>query len=412
MKVMRMATGRGKSHFNITDFLQPFFENKNLMRYPFLTIDEDRQIIRDKTSYLPACTYSEKRFSLGDSCNLFTPVLTDFGICYSFNAEPSLAMLENSSFTEAFQETYKNDLKVESSLKKAKGAGDDFSLKFMVDNSKYLRKKLTTKPFKIIISSGTGYFNAKSEAREIKPGFITTFNVQPIEVYGTKSLAELSEEARGCKFSDDVTIQDSLFKIYSQTSCEYECQVTRAREVCQCTPWNFPTPPSMKNPTICDLYGNYCFHQKMRTAKTIEICSSKCPSNCNDVQWAITKEEIPINEKEHCDNPNIDDGYILTKDLIKKDYFALVYEYYKMEQYAARNDTQLPKTTLDIWREECYEIMKHDIAIVNVRMGSGKYIRTIKDKRMTFADKLAAFGKLLLIAGKFILHSLNIFTGF
>ena len=109
---------------------------------------------------------------------------------------------------------------------------------------------------------------------------------------------------------------------------------------------------------------------------------------------AITKEEIPINEKEHCDNPNIDDGYILTKDLIEKDYFALVYEYYKMEQYSATKDSRLPETTLDIWREECYEIMKHDIAIVNVRMGSGKYIRTIKDKRMTFADKLAAFGKL------------------
>ena len=65
MKVMSMATGRGKSHFNITDLLQPFFENKNLMRYPFLTIDEDHEIIIDKTSYLPACTYSEKSFSLG-----------------------------------------------------------------------------------------------------------------------------------------------------------------------------------------------------------------------------------------------------------------------------------------------------------------------------------------------------------
>ena len=82
----------------------------------------------------------------------------------------------------------------------------------------------------------------------------------------------------------------------------------------------------------------------MRTAETIEICSSKCPSNCNDVQWFITKEEIPINEKEYCDNPNIDDGYFLTKDLIEKNYFALVYEYYKMEQYSVTNDTMLPQT--------------------------------------------------------------------
>ena len=393
MKVMRMATGRGKSHFNITDFLQPFIENKNLTRYPILNIDNESEEIRDKTSYLPACTYSEKSFSLGDSCNLFTPVLTDLGICYSFNAEPSTTMLETSSFTEAFHDTYKNDL-TESPLKKAKGTGDDFSLKFMVDNSRYLRKKLTITPFKIVITSRTGYFDAKSEAREIKPGFVTTFNVQPIEVFGTESLHELPEKARGCKFSDEVTIENSMFKIYSQSSCEYECQVTQAREVCQCTPWNFPTPPSMTHPTICDLYGNYCFRIQMKNPELMEDCMAKCPQNCDDIQWAITKEEIPINEKEHCDNPDIDDGYILTKGLIKKDYFPLVYEYYKMEQSAATNDTNLPDQSWNIWRDECYEIMKHDIAIVNVRMGSRRYIRTIKDRRLTFADKLAAFGKL------------------
>ena len=49
-------------------------------------------------------------------------------------------------------------------------------------------------------------------------------------------------------------------------------------------------------------------------------------------------------------------------------------------------------TTYEILHEECHEIMKHDVAIVKVRMESGKYIRTIMDKRMTFADKLAAFG--------------------
>ena len=98
MKIMRMATGRGKSHFNITDFLQPFVEHENLVRYPFLNIDEDHQIIRDKTSYLPACTYSDKSYSLGDSCNLFAPVPTDLGICYSFNAKSSMKMLKMVSF--------------------------------------------------------------------------------------------------------------------------------------------------------------------------------------------------------------------------------------------------------------------------------------------------------------------------
>ena len=82
-------------------------------------------------------------------------------------------------------EDHRHDL-IESSFRRARGAGDDFSLKFMVDNSRYLRKTSATKPFKIIISSRTGYFLALSVAKEVKPGFVTTFSVQPIEVVGTK----------------------------------------------------------------------------------------------------------------------------------------------------------------------------------------------------------------------------------
>ena len=41
---------------------------------------------------------------------------------------------------------------------------------------------------------------------------------------------------------------------------------------------------------------------------------------------------------------------------------------------------------------EKYGGMKNDISIVNVHMESGKYIRTVKDRRLTFSDKLAAFG--------------------
>ena len=64
-----------------------------------------------------------------------------------------------------------------------------------------------------------------------------------------------------------------------------------------------------------------------------------------------------------------------------------------MEQYAATNDSNVAETwNGEVWRQECYDIMKNDIAIVNIRMESGKYIRTIKDRRLTFADKLAAFG--------------------
>ena len=207
---MRMATGRGQSHFNVTDFLQPFMENLELVRYPMNVNtsnnyynDNDEEAL-DKTSFLPICSYSgnpeySEEEGQAKGCKLFKPVVTDLGICYSFNADPIVPMLADSSFKEAFFEAYNYDLE-DLPIHPARGAGDTFALTFMVDNSRYLRKKLETKPFKILISSKSAYFDAFSVATHVKAGCETTFDVQPIEVVGTDSLREIPEKSRYNKF--------------------------------------------------------------------------------------------------------------------------------------------------------------------------------------------------------------------
>ena len=210
---MRMATGRGQSHFNITDFLQPFMKNLELVRYPMNVNTSNKyyneEEALDKTSFLPICSYSgtdssgNPEYSQEEGpakvCKLFKPVVTDLGICYSFNADPIVPMLADSSFKEAFFEAYNYDLD-NLPIHPARGAGDTFALTFMVDNSRYLRKKLETKPFKILISSKSAYFDAFSVAKNVKPGYETTFDVQPIEVVGTDGLREISEKSRYAKF--------------------------------------------------------------------------------------------------------------------------------------------------------------------------------------------------------------------
>ena len=210
---MRMATGRGQSHFNVTDFLQPFMKNLELVRYPMNVntnnkyYNDNEEEALDKTSFLPICSYSGTDPSGNPSqeegpakgCKLFKPVVTDLGICYSFNADPIVPMLADSSFKEAFFEAYNYDLD-NLPIHPARGAGDTFALTFMVDNSRYLRKKLEIKPFKILISSKSAYFDAFSVAKNVKPGYETTFDVQPIEVVGTNGLRGIPENARYNKF--------------------------------------------------------------------------------------------------------------------------------------------------------------------------------------------------------------------
>ena len=198
---MRMATGRGQSHFNVTDFLQPFMKNLELVRYPMNVntsnnyYDDNEEEALDKTSFLPICDYSGNPEGPVKGCKLFKPVVTDLGICYSFNADPIVPMLADSSFKEAFLEAYNYDLD-NLPIHPARGAGDTFALTFMVDNSRYLRKKVETKPFKILISSKSAYFDAFSVAKNVKPGYETTFDVQPIEVVGTNGLRGIPENAR------------------------------------------------------------------------------------------------------------------------------------------------------------------------------------------------------------------------
>ena len=74
----------------------------------------------------------------------------------------------------------------------------------------------------------------------------------------------------------------------------------------------------------------------------------------------------------------------------------MVYEYYKLAQILSTNDTKYNKgeSYIQTRIQECKEIMQNDIAIVKVRLESNKYMKTIKDKRFSFADKLAAFGNL------------------
>ena len=198
---MRMASGRGQSHFNVNDFLQPFMINQGLVHYPMNVNTSndyyrDEKEARDKTSFLPICGYSKGKASKSNvNCNLFDPVITDLGICYSFNAKPITPMLADSSFKEAFVEAYNSDLH-NRPLVNARGAGDTFALTFMVDNSRYLRKKLDIRPFKVLISSKMAYFDAFSVAKNVKPGFETIFDVQPIEVVGTDNLQDVPEKSR------------------------------------------------------------------------------------------------------------------------------------------------------------------------------------------------------------------------
>ena len=389
MKVMRMASGRGKSHFNVTDLLGPFFENLDLVRFSFNVNGSNsfypeypqNPEATDKTSFIPACKYSNDTQYFDKKCKLFEPVVTDNGICYAFNAESVATMLKKSSFTDAFHEAYQYDL-LEPQNYFANGAGDKFALEFIVDNSRFLRRKPHKLPFKVLISSKKNSFDALSLSKDVKAGFETTFDIQPIEVFADKNLYQIKEKDRKCKFDDEEFNKDSMNIKYSRSICQFQCRIDKAREKCQCTPWNIPSPPSIGEPKICDLYGNTCFSSKMGSSKTIRSCIDVCLPDCEDVRFSINKQEIAINADEECQMWK-QSGMILGNNLMDQ------YKFYLDFSFSSSNYHY--ETATERKKKICREIMTNDIAIVKVRLESNTYMKTIRSKRFSFADKLAFF---------------------
>ena len=153
MKVMRLSVGRGKSGISDAELFQnskPYLNydvtknDENLKIYPFTT---------DINSIIPWCelknvTYipNPKNSHGGDlfsenSCQLFDPIITDLGVCHSFNPTPTLEMLKPSYFTESFKEAFDSDLPiVEKEIKMGAGAGKEYALNFYLMGNNFQRK--------------------------------------------------------------------------------------------------------------------------------------------------------------------------------------------------------------------------------------------------------------------------------
>ena len=94
------------------------------------------------------------------------------------------------------------------------------------------------------------------------------------------------------------------------------------------------------------------------------------------------KQEIAINADEECQMWK-QSGMILGNNLMDQ------YKFYLDFSFSSSNYHY--ETATERKKKICREIMTNDIAIVKVRLESNTYMKTIRSKRFSFADKLAFF---------------------
>ena len=228
MKVMRFASGRGKSMLKIGAFLKKIIESND---YPVANVTVQESL--DLYAQIPWCDYKKqklqdqiqgaKQFPSLDACNLFQPVITDMGLCHAFNPTPTANILTQSYFKDSFIKAFGDDFNQEQRIEKGLGSGRSNALDFYIFKESDQLEEETNIPKEVWMGLSThdGYMEMKSVSQPIRFGYHTTWKVQAMEILPSDDLKEIPIEKRHCRFEDEA--EDLiLFNLYSQEACEFE----------------------------------------------------------------------------------------------------------------------------------------------------------------------------------------------
>ena len=81
-------------------------------------------------------------------------------------------------------------------------------------------------------------FNKYLTSITLKAGMEYTIDVTPTGQFSSERFKALNIEQRKCQLERD-NLQNSIFKVYTENNCRYDCLVKVAKELCQCIPWDF-----------------------------------------------------------------------------------------------------------------------------------------------------------------------------
>ena len=418
MKVMRLALQRGKTRINLTEILEPYsIEGK----YPLMHDISNLQSNKDTNSMLPYCSLaasSKENMFYKPECNLFDPVITDLGICHSFNAMISKDMLTPSYFATSFNNAFGSDISYANNTWKSIGSGKDHSLTFyLLDSSVRKMSESVPMSFRMGLSMDTNYYDMMTPSEIIKPGYHTTWKVHAMEIVPSNNLHDIPIKKRNCMFPDETSDLNS-FQIYSKKACEFECKIKEAFKTCGCHPWYIPPPASPNRHILCDLYGNYCFKKALKRAGSSRKCS--CLPTCHHIEFTHIEQQNPIDIKVcHDEGSKL---WEIATSILYNGYNPLTYNFLKAKEWQEKYKYKKANQTFQRWDSDkvtyelCKKIVDH-MAIVTVMFDKESYVRTKTSLRVSFTDKLAAFGKFvgLNIISKIDLDllggTLGLFTG-
>ena len=411
---MRFANRRGKSHYDLRSLVKK--EDYFMFQY---NLTHDSKLwgpnLLDYQSLIPICNLDQldaEGMLEGNDCHLFQPVFTDIGMCHSYNPTPVLDILKPTHYTKAFKNAFEYDLRPNASIHMGTDQGDALTfylygnfhriIAMLLDRGQ--NNKVKGSKFFFGISNNMEYFGIRSSKKVIRGGYKVTYKIQAMEIVPSEDLRSLTIESRKCRFADEYEGMN-MFKIYTKAGCEFEQNVKRVKDICRCLPWYIPHAEEDNEYPICDLHGNLCFKTFMNQNQSEAGNNNECLPNCHEIQFTSAEVLEKLDPEEFCDERiYVKDSSGSLKEQAHADTEELIMMK-KIEGFLAQVSFIEKVRMLKTWsknknmtfegieREFCKKLVTKHLAKVTVMFERLKYLKTSTSLKVTFPDKLGAFGE-------------------
>ncbi len=92
----------------------------------------------------------------------------------------------------------------------------------------------------------------------------------------------------------------SMFHIYSQKSCQFECRLRYARDRVGCVPWDYPVPTDVEGgvPVCIKNLDNNMVKEFSAAMDEADIEACDCLPDCEAVHYEVQVDKIPLPSPE------------------------------------------------------------------------------------------------------------------
>lgn len=214
------------------------------------------------------CRYGSRQFC--DCKHLFQKVITDEGVCYTFNMldqdelytdmmDKALKFPEINETSDWFLDKEYDSVKVKVYPRRVIGSGLQSGL-----TAEMKMKKTNLNPgckrglqgFRLSLHTPVEIPQLSKQFYSVPFQKQSTFSVRPNMIYSSKDVEDYDPVSRQCYFNYEKKLK--FFKTYSKSSCELECLAEQILSSCGCVKFSMP---HFNSTQVCDNSKLQCIHE-------------------------------------------------------------------------------------------------------------------------------------------------------